>query len=283
MKECPQTKDQSVWEHGQSVWRHTKKIISGEFDLPEWFKKNHATIVNGMCGLEVVKNYNIYHDCGKPFCIEYDEEGRKHFPEHELVSARTWRALGSFPGMSGRDFGSIARLISLDMSLHTLTVENVKQLDVSKEEAYTLIVTAFAEIFSNAELFGGRSSTNFKIKYKKVEKNARNLFLKFQEELPHKYSYVIVRNDLSNAQKAVQGGHALAEHYRLNQDDHSSLVFIVVKNEQKLIKAAQLLLDNDIKPTFFREPDQDDTLTAICTPPLEGQERLILSKYQLLN
>ena len=55
----------------------------------------------------------------------------------------------------------------------------------------------------------------------------------------HQYIYVIVRNDLSNAQKAVQSSHAVIESSRkflpINAE-HPSVIILIVKNQKKLIK-----------------------------------------------
>ena len=72
MKSCEQTTGQNILEHGQSVWKNTKKLIIGEFEdfkLPNWFRENHHFIVNNLWSWDTIKRYNIYHDIGKPYCF----------------------------------------------------------------------------------------------------------------------------------------------------------------------------------------------------------------------
>ena len=118
MKNCPQTDTMNVYEHGLSVWEHSKTLISGQFDfykLPDWFIENHRLIVNNLHTVETIKEYNIFHDCGKPSCLVYDEEGRKHFPDHSAVSRKTW--------LEYSDNQIVADLIGWDMFLHEKTAD----------------------------------------------------------------------------------------------------------------------------------------------------------------
>lgn len=280
MRECLQTEGQTVLEHGLSVWEYTKDIISGNFEgfkLPDWFKDNHAFIVNNLHDVSIIKDYNIYHDCGKPFCLKIDDEGKRHFPDHAFHSKETWIH------MDGD--GIVADLIGYDMSLHTDTAEQVLEYNWSKETAFTLMVTAFAEIHSNASMFGGIESTSFKIKYKKLEKRAKMIFNMFKEEDKHPYSYVIVRNDLAPSQRAVQGTHAAIEFFKKNKINyHPSVIYIVVRDENKLKKVAEDLLEEGINFSIFREPMEpyENTMTAIFTEPLEGEKRNYLRRFMLM-
>ena len=280
MKACMQTETQNVLEHGESVWKYTKKIIAGNFEgmrLPDWFTENHAFIVNNLHDVETIKNYNIYHDCGKPFCITIDDEGKRHFPNHALISKETWMAID--------DNTEVADLIGWDMALHSDTAEKIQEYGWDKKTAFTLLVTALAEVHSNAAMFGGIESTSFKIKWKKLDKRGKMLFNQLKEEDKHPYSYVIVRNDLSTAQKAVQGTHAAIEYYKNKSINyHPSVIYIIVKDEKKLKKVAEDLLEEGINFTVFREPMEPfgNEMTAIYTEPLEGEKRRYLQKFQLM-
>lgn len=98
----------------------------------------------------------------------------------------------------------------------------------------------------------------------------------------HKYVYVIVRNDLSNAQKAVQSSHAILETTRkfINKtDEHPSVIILIVKNERRLLRLCSEL---EIDHITFREPDIGNEMTAIATKPLIGEERAYFKKYQLM-
>ena len=76
--------------------------------------------------------------------------------------------------------------------------------------------------------------------------------------------YVLVRNDLSNSQKAVQAGHALAQYLFERPDtqwDNGTLVYLRVRNEQELIEW-QTKIGN--RSVCFREPDLSNEVTAIA-------------------
>jgi hypothetical protein len=99
----------------------------------------------------------------------------------------------------------------------------------------------------------------------------------------HGYVYVVVRNDLSNAQKAVQSAHACIEVAReWVHGEHPSVIIVVVKNENKLNKLVADL-DGEVDIKVFKEPDIGYQTTAIATKPLYGEERKRFSKYQLLQ
>ena len=88
MKECFQTETQTVFEHGHSVWKYTQTILNEDWELlilPQWFKDNFSLIKNLIHDIETIQEYNIYHDCGKPFCITVDEFNKQHFPNHAEV------------------------------------------------------------------------------------------------------------------------------------------------------------------------------------------------------
>ena len=280
MSKCLQTEKQSVLEHGKSVWEHTKKLISGDFEgfkIPDWFKDNHRFIVNNLHDITDVKNYNIYHDCGKPLCLEIDKEGKRHFPEHEKVSKETWLKVS--------DNQIVADLIGFDMSMHIDTVEKIKSYNWDIKTAFTLLITSFAEIHSNAKMFGGIESISFKMKWKKLDKRGKMLMKVFNEENKHPYSYVIVRNDLPSQQKAIQGTHAAIEQFKNSKVNyHPSVIYVVVKNEIKLKKVIEELLERGVNLSIFREPMEpyNNSITAVCTEPLEGNDRDYLKKFMLL-
>lgn len=79
--------------------------------------------------------------------------------------------------------------------------------------------------------------------------------------------YVLVRQDLSPSYQAVQAGHAVAEW--LLQDSQTwrnqTLIYLGVKNENKLLDWEYLLKSKDIKYAAFCEPDINNQMTAIAT------------------
>jgi hypothetical protein len=98
---------------------------------------------------------------------------------------------------------------------------------------------------------------------------------------------VIVRADLSAAQQAVQGIHAAIEAGRLNlipadpSLPHPHLVFCTTADEPALELAARRLRVAGIGYAPFHEPDLDDSLTALCTVPVESEQRRHFRHYPL--
>lgn len=283
MINCPQTENLNILQHGEMVWNYTKKIISKQWDglkIPEWFETNFVKIVSNLHDINILKKYNIYHDCGKPYCITYDENGKKHFPNHAQISKKTWLKYNS------KDY-IVANLIGWDMCLHTETAQEILKHNWNVKTTMTLLVTALAELHANASMFGGIESTSFKIKWKKIDKRGKMLIKKnFPISLKHEYVYVLVRQDLSTSQQAVQGTHAAIEatkKFNIANEEHPSVIYLGVKNENLLKKAIGYLLENEININVFTEPDIGNQVTAIATEPLSGEIRKILRKYRLLK
>jgi hypothetical protein len=85
---------------------------------------------------EDIKEYQIMHDCGKPYCITIDEDGRRHFPDHANVSRDT------FSKISNNKI--VADLISKDMVFHTIKSDEVEEFlnSNSLQTVLTLLVTS---------------------------------------------------------------------------------------------------------------------------------------------
>ena len=169
MANTPQTEFQSVLDHGLSVWSYTQRLLQKDtagFRVSDWLTQNYDKILESLHFKDIVQAYNIFHDCGKPYC-RVIEDGKQHFPNHAEVSAKIW----------AETFGdeTIGRLISLDMLLHIGTVEEILNKNLSKEDYFTLLITALAELHSNAEMFGGIDSVSFKIKWKTIDKRGKML------------------------------------------------------------------------------------------------------------
>ena len=93
-----------------------------------------------------------------------------------------------------------------------------------------------------------------------------------------------MRKDLPVAQQLVQAAHAAHESGLHLCDDKSKVNYLValeVANEEELLAAHERLEDRDIQAVLFREPDRNDEATALCTEPVWGNSRKILSKYPL--
>lgn len=69
---------QTILQHGASVYRFYKDICSKKeknWKLPDWFVENEKFIMENIHSHDLIKEYTILHDCGKPFCLEEDEFG----------------------------------------------------------------------------------------------------------------------------------------------------------------------------------------------------------------
>lgn len=279
MKQTPQTDSQSVLTHCLSVWHHVYKLINDKtesFKLCSWFEKYKNKIISNLHPLKQIKHYCLHHDVGKPFCLTIDENGKRHFPNHAEKSKEI------FLEYISKD-QTIASLIGLDMIMHTESYEQIMERNLDIKDICTLLITALAELHSNAKLFGGIESDSFKIKWKRLEKLGKKLCFQYFD---HGYMYVITRNDLSPAQKAIQSCHASIESARefiKPNQEHPSLVLCLVKNEAKLKNVIAELYNKNIKIKTFREPDRNNEITAIATEPLYGAERKALVRFQLLT
>lgn len=177
MAECQQAVNWSVLDHGNSVWSYTQRLLNGDFEgfrVPNWLTENYDEIRANVYGDSIIKEYNIFHDCGKPYCLMVDEDGKRHFPNHAEVSKQTYKSLpvGYIPHAI-----TISNLIGWDMILHTATAEEILALNLTKQDLYTLLITALAEIHSNASMFGGIENVSFKQKWKKLDRRG-NMILK---------------------------------------------------------------------------------------------------------
>ena len=59
------------------------------------------------------------------------------------------------------------------------------------------------------------------------------------------------------------------------------LIACSVPDEQALLRACDRLARKRIAFVLFREPDQNNEATALCTEPLNDQQRKVLSNYPL--
>lgn len=172
MKSCLQTKDQSVYEHGISVNEHFKdllKILSGDepgvgWRLPDWFMLYRQQIKKSLLPLDVIEEYLIHHDCGKPYCLTIDENGKRHFPNHSEVSSKVWMSVG----------GNIqaSKLMKMDMDIHKMKAHDIDEF-IKHDEAITLLIAGLAEIHANSKMFGGLESESFKIKWKQINNRGK--------------------------------------------------------------------------------------------------------------
>lgn len=168
MSQCEQTSGMSVLDHGRSVnnYYHDLKnhinkqsLLAYEWRLTDWI--SDPFLWSSLVDEQHINQYHLFHDCGKPFCLTIDEDGRRHFPEHAAISTQIWQSL-DMPDIE-------CDLIRHDMDLHIMKSEDLAVF-CQLPYATTLLITAFCEIHSNASMFGGIDSTSFKIKWKKLNK-----------------------------------------------------------------------------------------------------------------
>ena len=178
MRECEQTAGQTMLEHGLSVWSYLNELLrflDGEpldetrWRVPKWLLENRELLRSWVLPRDTLKEYAIYHDCGKPRCREVDSDGRVHFPDHAEVSYRAWLEVSS-------DL-DVAFLIRNDMKMHTMNSEECAAFlrETDPRFSASLLLSALAEVHSNARLFGGVDSTSFKIKAKKLDQRGKQV------------------------------------------------------------------------------------------------------------
>ena len=175
MSNCEQKKGQSVLEHGRAVKEKLFEAISylrGETSLhrnwkiPNWLEENKDLFLENLPSDETLDLYTVYHDCGKPYCLEIDTEGKRHFPNHSEVSYHTF--------IQHFDDRVAAELIRRDMDIHLLKSDGVPRFS-QHPYALTLLLTGLAEIHANAQMFGGTESTSFKIKWKSLNQRGKQI------------------------------------------------------------------------------------------------------------
>jgi hypothetical protein len=181
-----QTKGLSVLDHGFLVseyfldlYNHIiqGKDLNNKWKLPEWFYDpiilGHFNTLN----LDLCSQYQVYHDCGKPYCLTIDDEGKRHFPDHSNKSYSIYTQV-----FGKNDFHhKVAELIKDDMLIHLLKNEGVSDF-IKNKNHLTLLLTGLSEIHANSEMFGGIDSTSFKIKWKHINKRGKAILIKIKEE-----------------------------------------------------------------------------------------------------
>lgn len=175
MSNCEQFKGQSVLEHGISVSNYLFDLLDYlrngttlkyDWILPDWVTKHKDLILKSLPSDETLKLYTQFHDCGKPFCLTIDEDGKRHFPNHAQVSYQI------FKQVFNDDIA--ADLILHDMDIHLLKSDGVESFS-KHPYALTLLIVGLAEIHSNSQMFGGIGSTSFKIKLKSITQRGKQI------------------------------------------------------------------------------------------------------------
>jgi hypothetical protein len=181
MQQCQQAVGQSVYQHGVSVKEHIFQIINyletghiaGNWQLPSWIDEYRLQIKSKLLSKEIIEEYTIFHDCGKPYCLTIDSDGKRHFPNHAEHSYQTWINVGG-------DLQA-AKLMKMDMIIHTMKASDIDDF-IKHEECITLLLAGLAEVHSNAKMFGGIDSVSFKIKWNQINKRGNIICQKLFKE-----------------------------------------------------------------------------------------------------
>lgn len=179
MQSTYQFENVTIYQHGVMVHEKYLELINilkgrtdNVYNLPkqliDWFTNLDTNNNSNMLAIDDIRQYHYWHDCGKPSCISYDADGKKHFHNHALHSFNQYTLL----------FGEsdISYLILHDMDFHVMKGDDISALWNTKHSSL-LYLTAWAEILANCEMFGGIDSISYKIKRKHLIK-ALNKFNK---------------------------------------------------------------------------------------------------------
>jgi hypothetical protein len=95
---------------------------------------------------------------------------------------------------------------------------------------------------------------------------------------------VIVRNDLTPPQQAVQAVHAaLSVARQFSVPLHEHVVLCAVPNERQLLRWQSKIASSGIAVCAFREPDLGNEFTALATEPVYGEDRRLFRQLQLVK
>lgn len=178
MLNTEQATNHNMLDHGISCYQrfkdlhdHFKKLkpLQLHWELPEWIYSE--AIWNNLLNFNTISIYLLFHDCGKPDCLEIDSTGKRHFPNHADVSARTIAEL--------TECTQLERLVKNDMVIHTIKPDDCNEFSTNSD-CITHLVTGLCEIHANAEMFGGFESESFKIKLKRLNQRAKKILKEFE-------------------------------------------------------------------------------------------------------
>lgn len=171
MRNCDQTAGMTVLQHGEMVRDYYRDLLAHLRDgrplqfawrLPSWIFD--PSLIEDLPSDDIMAEYHLFHDCGKPLCRVVDEDGRQHFPDHAAVSEAAWLAAGGA--------AEIGMLIGMDMDVHLLKGDDVEAF-ARRPQARALLLTALSEVHANASMFGGIESVSFKMKWKHLDKRGK--------------------------------------------------------------------------------------------------------------
>lgn len=156
--------------HGEDCWKQYAALVRGISqgnafsEGPRWLAQFGARLRALQQPISDMREYLTYHDCGKSAVAIQDSRGRWHFPGHAAKSAELWRLAGR-PEVQ-------ARLMELDMALHTLPASQMPEL-AKDPLTPSLLLATYAQLLSNAKsIFGGLDSSSFQKKLAALNERA---------------------------------------------------------------------------------------------------------------
>jgi hypothetical protein len=280
MKECFQFKTMSMLDHGEDVrswYEDLQNLLMSSprpserrfaaWKLPSWIESNVIRQHFLTADDEVIRLYQVYHDCGKHLCREVDAEERQHFPNHAAVSKQRWLDCGGS--------AEVGDLIGMDMDVHQLKACDVEEF-AARPQALTLLLTGLCELHSNAQMFGGIDSTGFKIKFKNLERFGKRIIEACEGKVL--YHYVISRRDLPLGNQLAQAIHAAGESATPRPQPGCRAVALHAADETHLKIIAARLDKADIRHHCVYESDDDakypSQLMSIGVPPTSDRDKL---------
>ena len=164
-----------MFEHGLMVSNAYKKILRQDSDFLNHMnfddKDNFEKLLISQYDSTLMRHYHLYHDCGKPYCLTIDEQGKNHYPNHAEISAKIHAQYFNCETANN--------LIKNDMIFHQSNASQLiawLELNQDKKMISSLYLTGWAELFANSQLFGGFESEGFKIKKKKLLSHGKKVF-----------------------------------------------------------------------------------------------------------
>lgn len=176
MEKTYQFENINMLEHGHMVHEaylelkndllnQKNNMLNLNIQQTDWLIKNQYDI-------ETMRNYHVYHDCGKPYCRTVNPDGKQQFPNHAQISYEIYKRYF--------DNDTVSILILMDMNFHFLKSEDLeKWLNIHKNNPNllaSLYLTAWSELIANSSMFGGYDTTSFKIKKKALIRAGKKLF-----------------------------------------------------------------------------------------------------------
>lgn len=182
MENTFQFENVSMLDHGQMVNQKYNELVadlndgtSNKFEIPTLFRNNWDSLREYLYSPETLKVYHTYHDCGKPYCKVFREDGKIGYPDHAAISADIFKSV--YPNIQNKNV--IAELIACDMVFHASNMEEIEKFIDQKSRKFclSLWLTSLAELYANKEMFDADNQLSFKIKYKKLARVLNKILL----------------------------------------------------------------------------------------------------------